>query len=116
MPYGFKRKAQIPDSAVSKRIIRRREQLDMTQQTLAERSGISQTHISWIETGRRNHNCEVVCELAAAMKCSGVDLDPALGACVAAELRPLVRKWSRLTPSEQARILRVIQAVLHGKK
>ncbi len=46
---------------------RRRIELDLTQQELAERSGITQAHISRIERGEYNTSSVTICKLAKAL-------------------------------------------------
>jgi len=59
---------------------RRREALDLTQETLAERADLDQTYISGIERGLRNPGIINVAKLAKALQvttaelCKGVDL------------------------------------------
>ncbi len=45
----------------------KRMELDLTQQELAERSGITQAHISRIESGEYNSSVVTVCRLAKAL-------------------------------------------------
>lgn len=47
---------------------------DMTQETLAERSGFSQQYISDLERGRRNPTVVSLFELAQALSVTPVDL------------------------------------------
>lgn len=52
--------------------IRREKQL--TQEQLAERSGLSQQYISGLESGRRNPTIVTVYEIACALEVSHLDL------------------------------------------
>lgn len=52
--------------------IRREKQL--TQEQLAERSGLSQQYISGLESGRRNPTIVTVYEIACALGVSHLDL------------------------------------------
>lgn len=46
---------------------RRRMELDLTQKELAERSGITQAHISRLENGEYNTSSVTICKLAKAL-------------------------------------------------
>lgn len=46
---------------------RRRMELDLTQKELAERSGITQAHISHLENGEYNISSVTICKLAKAL-------------------------------------------------
>jgi transcriptional regulator with XRE-family HTH domain len=48
-------------------IRRRREALDLSQETLAEKSDLDQTYISGIENGKRNPGIKNVAKLAKAL-------------------------------------------------
>lgn len=60
-------------------IRKRREGLDYSQETLAEKAGLDQTYISGIECGKRNPGIKNVAKIAKALKvstaelCKGVD-------------------------------------------
>lgn len=49
-------------------LITRRRELHLTQQTLAERSGVAQTEISRIERGRKSPTLDTFSRLASAMR------------------------------------------------
>ena len=46
---------------------RRRMELNLTQKKLAERSGITQAHISRLENGEYNTSSVTICKLAKAL-------------------------------------------------
>jgi transcriptional regulator with XRE-family HTH domain len=60
-------------------IRKRREALDFSQETLAEKAGLDQTYISGIECGKRNPGIKNVARVAKALRvstselCNGVD-------------------------------------------
>jgi len=60
-------------------IRKRREGLDYSQETLAEKADLDQTYISGIECGKRNPGIKNVAKIAKALKvstaelCKGVD-------------------------------------------
>lgn len=49
------------------RLVSLRERLDWTQEILSLESGMSQSHLSGIENGRRNLGLRTICRLARAM-------------------------------------------------
>jgi transcriptional regulator with XRE-family HTH domain len=48
-------------------IRRRRKKCDLTQEQLAERSGLHISHISFLESGRRHPSWQSLCALSAAL-------------------------------------------------
>ena len=52
----------------------RREALDYSQETLAEKAGLDQTYISGIECGKRNPGIKNVARIAKALGTSTADL------------------------------------------
>ena len=55
-------------------IRKRREALDFSQETLAEKAGLDQTYISGIECGKRNPGIKNVARIAKALKVSTSEL------------------------------------------
>lgn len=51
-----------------------RKEMKLTQEQLAERSGLSQQYISELETGKRNPTIVTIYELACALGVTHVDL------------------------------------------
>lgn len=66
-------------AALGKNVRKRREELDYSQETLAEKAELDQTYISGIERGFRNPGIKNVARIAKALKvstaelCKGVD-------------------------------------------
>ena len=56
--------------AISKVVQRRREQLSLTQEELAQRAGLHRTYISDIERGARNLSVRSLIRLAVALEMS----------------------------------------------
>lgn len=59
---------------VGRNFARLREQLDLTQEQVAERSGFSQQYISGLENGRRNPTIVSLYELALSLGVTQIDL------------------------------------------
>ncbi|MGB3650563.1 MAG: helix-turn-helix transcriptional regulator [Rivularia sp. (in: cyanobacteria)] len=57
-----------------KAIRRRRRELDLSQEELAERSGLHRNYISSIENGERNPSLKNIARLVAALEISVSDL------------------------------------------
>lgn len=56
------------DSGVGARILERRRDLDLSGRQLAELAGISHSHVSLIEAGKRRPTWELLDQLAAALQ------------------------------------------------
>lgn len=65
--------------ALGRRIRALREQLDISQEQLAERAGLHWTYVSGIERGRRNPGLNTLGRLAKALRVSLADLLTGLG-------------------------------------
>lgn len=59
-----------------------RAELKMSQELLAERSGLDRTYISSVERGRRNISLINICKLAVALNVSPEHLLANLGECI----------------------------------
>ena len=59
---------------VGRNAARLRKEAGLTQEQLAERSGLSQQYISGLESGRRNPTIVTLYELASALGVSHVEL------------------------------------------
>ncbi|WP_366474093.1 helix-turn-helix transcriptional regulator [Sphingomonas sp.] len=59
---------------VGRNAARIRREKGMTQEQLAERSGLSQQYLSGLESGRRNPTIVTLYEIATALGVSHVDL------------------------------------------
>ena len=60
--------------ALGRNVRRRREKLDYSQESLAEKSDLDQTYISGIECGKRNPGIKNVARIAKALKVSTSEL------------------------------------------
>ncbi len=65
-----------PMETIAIRLITLRKRLNLTQEQVAERSGISKGAISHYETGFRQPNYTAIKKLAAGLNCSLAELDP----------------------------------------
>lgn len=61
---------QVPKNEIGKRISERRKQLRLTQEQVAEMSGLSHQFFSCIETGSKNMRAENVIKVCEALKVS----------------------------------------------
>lgn len=59
---------------VGRNTARIRQEKGLTQEALAEKSGLSQQYISGLENGKRNPTIVTIYELASALGVSHVDL------------------------------------------
>ena len=56
------------------RVRARRLELNLSQETLALRSGVNRSYIGSLEAGERNPSLENICRLAKALKVDAADL------------------------------------------
>jgi len=61
---------------VGKKIRERREAAGLTQEQLAEKSGLPQSHISRLENARHSPSRSTLDKIASALQISLADLDP----------------------------------------
>lgn len=64
------------DIKLGKRIRKLRRQLDLTQEQLAERVGVSTTHVGLVETGKRRASLKTLQKIAKVLKVKTRDLLP----------------------------------------
>lgn len=60
------------------KIVRRRYELGLTSQEVAERAGLSKGSVSLIERGLRGPAATTLAKIAAALECQPIDLMPDL--------------------------------------
>lgn len=65
--------AKLP-KIISKRIKKRRNELEMTQEDLAEKVGVSRVYIGYVEQGRNSPSLEILEKIAKALKVRISDL------------------------------------------
>ena len=65
----MRRNAKLPKS-IGKRIQKRRKEMDLTQEGLAEKIGISRAYMGYIEQGRNAPSLEVLEKIAKLLKLS----------------------------------------------
>jgi transcriptional regulator with XRE-family HTH domain len=70
------RKKTLVRIAFGKEVRRRRLELSLTQESLAELAGLHPTYLGSVERGERNISLENIISLARALKCSPRDLMP----------------------------------------
>lgn len=56
-------------TALGSRIRHRRKQLALTQEELADRSGMDRSYVGGIERGKRNITFTKLCQISAALEC-----------------------------------------------
>lgn len=65
--------ARLP-RVISKRIKKRRNELRMTQEDLAEKVGVSRVYVGYVEQGRNTPSLEILEKIAKALKVKLSDL------------------------------------------
>lgn len=84
-----------------------REQAKVTQQEIADATGLTKNYISSIERGV--HKCNAKTFIIYAKKC-GVSLDEMAGLIPKSKLnRKLVQKLSAMSEDEQERVLKILE-------
>lgn len=84
-----------------------REQAKVTQQEIADATGLTKNYISSIERGV--HKCNAQTFIAYAKKC-GVSLDEMAGLTDKSKLnRKLIQKISEMSEDEQERALKILE-------
>lgn len=72
--HGYMRSnAKLP-RVISKKIKKRRGELDITQEELAEKVGVSRVYIGYVEQGRNTPSLEILEKIAKALKVKLSDL------------------------------------------
>lgn len=103
--------------ALGKRIRTERQQLNYTQEQLAELIGVSSTYVGFIERGERAVTLEKLVLIANVLH---VSLDYLLidsaDASADNNFSLLKNIWQQATPSEQTLILDLAKSVLHHSK
>jgi transcriptional regulator with XRE-family HTH domain len=94
---------------VGAQIKSRRNQLDMTQQTLARHLGISRASLANIETGRQNVLLHHLYHLADALDLNVRDLLPSRSELQITETQNELPLPKDLNPQQRAQIARVLQ-------
>lgn len=79
---------------------------DMTQQELADASGLSLGYVSNLERGAKRHNEDVLDALSAALKCEPADL---LSRNPFVEPEPIARLWDRIAERDRERARRALE-------
>lgn len=94
-------------SSISMRIKSRREYLELTQEEVANSTGISRSSISKIESGLRKVSSEELKRISALLR---ISIDSLLGTdetpSNTREIQLLARKFSGLTKDDQKELLR----------
>lgn len=65
---------------IGERIKELREKVEWTQEQLAEKSGLKQSHISRLETGQHSPSHKTIVALAKALDCDVSEIDPGTAA------------------------------------
>jgi transcriptional regulator with XRE-family HTH domain len=96
------------DLAVQTFVRQWRKHRGLSQETLAERAGLSPPSISQLETGNQGFTDKSLARIAAALDCTPADLlvhDPSRED----SFWPLCQQAERLTGADRIRLLRTIQ-------
>lgn len=64
------------DAAIGKRIKRLRNKVGLTQEGLAEKIGVSTTHVGLVETGNRRMSLKTLQKVASVLRVKVKDLIP----------------------------------------
>lgn len=102
--------------AFGEAVATRRKQLDLTQDKLAARVGISRASIANIERGRQNVALHHAYNLASALDLSKVsDLLPAMSNATQREDKTMPLSGDSLTPKSRAQVSDLVRnALMHG--
>ena len=105
------------DKRIGKRIKQRREQLGLTQEELAEKTGLTPNYISTLERGASFPRCEKLIILLNGLETSadGIFCD-VLEHTTDYQATELSRKIADLPPSAQKRILQMVELMIQQEK
>lgn len=96
---------------VGKRIMERRRKIGLTQESLAEKSGLTAQCISYAESGKRTMQSRALVKIASAL---GVSVDYILtGNIVDKDKMLLSEKLEKLTASEVRIVESIINECMH---
>ncbi len=99
--------------SIGKKISKRRKELGLTQETLAEKIGLSVSYIGAIERGEKVPSLPVFIDIANVLEISSdlllVDVLEVRNEIVASELS---KQIANLPKTEQRRILNVVKAII----
>lgn len=105
------------DKRIGKRIKQRREQLGLSQEALAEKTGLTANYISTVERGMSFPRCEKLILLLNGLETSAdaVFCD-VLEHSVAYTASALSHELSMLPPGAQKRILQMVELMIRQEK
>lgn len=105
------------DKRIGKRVKQAREHLGITQEALAEKTGLTTNYISTVERGKSFPRCEKLIILLNGLETSAdtifCDVLEHVGEAKASELS---QKLSELPPNTQKRILQMVELMIKQEK
>lgn len=118
-PYNDDRRwgvADVIDVRIGKRLKQRREELGLTQDKLAERTGFTTNYISTLERGQSFPRCEKLITLLNALETSPeIIFCDVVTFANTAKTSQLSEELASLPPDAQKRILRVVELMIQAE-
>lgn len=102
---------KLDNKLIGTRIMQKRKEKGLNQESLSKQLGISKNHLSNIERGKNVPTVKFIFELCNIL---GETPDYYLLGVVSTETNELERLAKRLSASEQATLCRLIEAYLNG--
>lgn len=105
------------DKRIGKRVKQARERLGITQEDLAEKTGLTTNYISTVERGMSFPRCEKLIILLNGLETSADSIFcDVLEHCGEAKASELSKKIADLPPEAQKRILQMVELMIQQEK